>query len=206
MAKQYQPITPDEARGNSRPVTAQHFQKLARAGEQMVKGAAKNNSTAGLDKDWEGTKDRAYALAKEPWGGATINSHTGNFAGDTAETVASKVGAKTNFGRNQNYAITAKQPGQHTIEAPTNLNREQFGQHMDRARAAFPRRGHEGMHLGVFHDADKGTIDIDPVRVVKNPRDVERIGAYTHAIGGAYHMESGNGYFPPHVSPKAKDK
>jgi hypothetical protein len=71
---------------------------------------------------------------------------------------------------------------------------------MDIARGKYARalaRG--GTYLGIFHDDDNARIDIDPVTIVATPRDVESIGACTHAIGGAYHFATGNGYFPPHV-------
>jgi hypothetical protein len=57
-----------------------------------------------------------------------------------------------------------------------------------------------GTYLGVFHDDDNARIDIDPVTIVATADDAEKIGAYTHAIGGAYHFATGNGHFPPHVT------
>ena len=42
-------------------------------------------------------------------------------------------------------------------------------------------------------------IDIDPVAIVDSVDQVERVGAYTRAIGGAYRFSDGNGYWPPHV-------
>jgi hypothetical protein len=38
------------------------------------------------------------------------------------------------------------------------------------------------------------------VLVVNNLDDVESVGAYTHAIGGAYHFQSGDGFWPPHIA------
>ena len=60
-----------------------------------------------------------------------------------------------------------------------------------------------GSYLGVFHDDDLNRIDIDPVTVLDSLREVETIGAYTHAIGGAYHFASGDGFWPPHVPENA---
>jgi hypothetical protein len=44
-----------------------------------------------------------------------------------------------------------------------------------------------------------GRIDIDPVTVLDTLQEVETIGAWTHAIGGAYGFASGDGFWPPHV-------
>jgi hypothetical protein len=54
--------------------------------------------------------------------------------------------------------------------------------------------------LGAFRDYDNNRIDIDPVAVVKTTAEVESIGAFTHAVGGAYDFSAGDGYFLPHVS------
>lgn len=199
-AQQFPVIKASEARGNSRPVSHQEFQALARSGQKYIEGTEAKKSTKGLDENWPSIKDRAYELAREPWGGATINAHTGTMIGDTANDVARKTAeaAGQGFGTDR-YGITFKKPGQESVSMPTTVSREQFHEHMDRARSEFPQIANRGGHLGVFHDADKGSIDIDPVLVVRSPEMVERVGAATHAIGGAYHFKSGNGYFPPHV-------
>jgi hypothetical protein len=199
-AKQYPVIHEHEARGNSRPVSHEEFQELARHGAGALAATEKKKSTKGLDENWEPIKDRAYSLTREPWGGATINSHTGTMIGDTANDVAAKTAAAQGkgFGTDR-YGITMKRPGQESVSVPPNVNREQFGAAMDEARQRFPQIANRGGHLGVFHDADEGRIDIDPVLVVRTPEEVEAIGAATRAIGGAYHFASGNGYFPPHV-------
>lgn len=197
---QFPEISENEARGNSRPVTSDEYQSLAQKGAAYLSATEKKKSTAGIDKNWNEVKDRAYDVAKEPWGGATINSHTGTFIGDSANDVARKTAASQGqgFGTDR-YGITVKQPGQDSVSMPTNVSREQFHAHMDEARSKFPQIANRGGHLGVFHDADEGRIDIDPVHVVRTPTQVEQVGAATHAVGGAYHFASGNGYFPPHV-------
>lgn len=197
---QFPVIKASEARGNSRPVSHQEFQSLAAAGKQYLENTTKKQSTKGLDANWDSIKERSYNLAKEPWGGATINSHTGSLIGDTASDVAQKTAKSQGkgFGTDR-YAITNRHPGQDSISMPTDVSREQFHEHMDRARQQFPQIANRGGHLGVFHDAETGTINIDPVQVVRTPNEVEKVGAYTHAVGGAYHFKSGNGYFPPHV-------
>jgi hypothetical protein len=42
------------------------------------------------------------------------------------------------------------------------------------------------------------------VLVVDTAAEVEQIGAYTRAVGGAYHFRSGDGYWPPHVAEGAQ--
>ena len=71
---------------------------------------------------------------------------------------------------------------------------------MDEARTRFATQlTYDQFHLGVFRDEDIGGIDIDPVLIVDNIGDVESIGAFTHAVGGAYNFADGNGYWPPHI-------
>ena len=196
----YPMIRESEARGDSRPVSFGQFQQIAAAGERYLQGTEKKQSTKGLDENWDTIKQRAYETSREPWGGATINSHTGTFIGDTGNDVARKTAGEQGMGTETNrYGITNKRAGQDSISIKPNANQKEFGAAMDEARTRFPQIANRGGHLGVFHDADKGTIDIDPVQVVRTKRDVEAVGAYTRAVGGAYHFKSGNGYFPPHV-------
>jgi hypothetical protein len=197
---QFPEIKPEEARGNSRPVTSSEFQELAHKGSKYLAATEGKKSTAGMDANWNTIKDRAYDVTREAWGGATINSHTGTFIGDTANDVAKKTAQAEGkgFGTDR-YGITVRKPDQHGISVTPGASRETFHAAMDHARASYPQIANRGGHLGVFHDADTGTIDIDPVQVVRTPQEVEQVGAATHAIGGAYHFASGNGYFPPHV-------
>jgi hypothetical protein len=204
LGQQFQPITAAEARGNSRPVTADEFQEIARAGAKFLKGTERrgNRGTPGLDKDWEGIKDKAYAASREPWGGATINAYHGGFIGDKGEDVAAKVaqGQHKGYGSDR-FGITVKRPGQEQVQVSPLANREQFGAAMDHAKAAYPQLANRAHHLGVFNDADlkPPMIDFDPVLVVRTQTEAEEVGAATHAIGGAYHYASGMGFFPPHV-------
>jgi hypothetical protein len=200
LGRQFPAITEDEARGNSRPVSHDEFQKLAQSGQRYVQGTERKKSTAGLDQHWQTIKDRAFDLTREPWGGMTVNAHTGTAIGDTANDVAAKTAAARGegFGTDR-YGITFKQPGQESVSVPPEAGKPEFHAAMDQARQRFPQIANRGGHLGVFHDADQGRIDIDPVLVVRTPDQVEKVGAYTHAVGGAYHFKSGNGYFPPHV-------
>lgn len=182
--RQFPEIAASEARGDSRPVTSEEFQGLARRGSEQISQMAANASpTHGLNSHWPGVKAHAFGEAQKSWGGVTVNTHTGKALATNADK----------------YAITAKHPGQETISMPEHVNQQQFSQHMNQARKAFPQLSHEGHHLGVFHDDEKGTIDIDPVVVVNKREDVDTIGAATRAIGGAYHFKSGDGFWPPHV-------
>lgn len=193
------PITAGEARGDSRPVGISEYQHLAAEGRHYVQGTKRKTSTAGLDRDWGHIKKRAFKEAQRPWGGATINSYSGEFVGSGQDYGETEAKAKGRGYAGDRYALTAKHPGQQTVEVPEHINQEQFGAAMDKARRAFPQLQQRGHHLGVFHDNEKHTIDIDPVIVVRTKHDVETVGAYTHATGGAYHFNTGQGHYPPHV-------
>lgn len=179
-------ITAAQARGDSRPVSHDEFQRLAREGQKQLDGFKSNGSPhTGLDQHWDQIKTDSFNEVQKPWGGATINSHTGQ---------ALPQGANK-------FAITVKDVGAKTISVPENATRTEFDSAMDLAKSRFShvlqRQDH---HLGVFRDNDNNRIDIDPVLVVSKRSDVDTIGAATHAIGGAYNFKDGNGYWPPHVS------
>lgn len=175
--------TPDARR--SRAVSSEEFQGIAAQGAaRYAEMSTKAAEPAGLNRHWDSVVDHAYGASREEWGGTTVNSRTGRPLGT----------------RGNQYALTAREPGMESVSVHPGASREEFGTAMDTARSRYKdvlsRQSH---HLGVFHDADKGSIDIDPVVVVNNRKSVEQIGAYTRAVGGAYHFKSGDGYWPPHV-------
>lgn len=176
------PITASEARGNSRPVTAGEFQRLALEGRDRLRAIQSADwSTQGLDANWDELKQTLYAKVQEPWSGATVDPRTGTEVPQGADRYA--------------LSITPD-----TLSISEHATRAEFDAAMDIARgkyAAELARG--GTYLGVFHDDYHARIDIDPVTIVDTPDDAEKIGAYTHAIGGAYHFATGTGHFPPHV-------
>jgi len=146
--------------------------------------AANSSPTTGLDSKLAKLKEETYAEVQSEWGGATIDSHTG----EPLPQGANK------------FAITVKDPGNDTVSIPIGATREQFDAAMDQAIEAFrPVLEREGHHLGVFRDDDVGRIDFDPVVVLDNRADVDTIGAASRSIGGAYNFSDGNGYWPPHV-------
>lgn len=179
------PIRASEARGDSRPVSYQEFQQLARQGDQQLERFRKNASPiTGLDNNMTRLKADSWNEVQNEWGGATIDAHTGQ---------ALPQGANK-------YAITVKDKGFETESIPIGASQEEFNAAMDRAVEKFrPVLEREGHHLGVFRDDDVGRIDFDPVLVVDKRSDVDTIGAATRAIGGAYNFSDGNGYWPPHV-------
>lgn len=179
-----EPIRAHEARGDSRPVSHDEYQRLAGQGHEYLASAAqRGQSTAGLDKNWDGVKADAYQASREPWGGRTINAR------------GKAVNPKANV-----YAITARHPDQKVISVPLDAPQEHFNAAMDHARNTYSSQlASHGGHLGVFHDADEGRIDIDPVHIVNSRQKVDQVGAATRAVGGAYHFRSGNGFWPPHV-------
>ena len=181
------PITADEARGDSREVSRAEFHALADEGRQMLEDMrTAATPTDGLDHNWEALKEQAHAAVQEEWGGVTIDAHTG-------ATVEPTTG----------YALSVKEPGQQTtsISEEDAKDPAKFGAAMDRARESYGVQLQSADHyLGVFHDDLNNRIDIDPVVIVDTKEQVDAIGAYTHAIGGAYEFETGNGHFPPHVA------
>lgn len=176
--------------GGSRPVSPVEFQRLAGQGRAQLREMRKNKSAiTGLDKNWGAVKDHAWQEVQQSWGGATVDAHTGMPLPQGSDK----------------FALSVKPAGMTTVSLPENSSREAFDAAMDRARAQFrPQLEAKQSYLGIFHDDDNNRIDIDPVTVVDTVADVEQIGAYTHAIGGAYHFATGNGYFPPHVAAGAQ--
>jgi len=179
-------ITAAEARGNSRPVSWEEFQHLAAIGNRQLDQMKRDHSPiTGLDQHWPEIKAKTYVKVQDPWGGATIDAHTGQ----ALETDADK------------YALSVKPKGMSTVSVPETASEAEFGAAMDRALSSFrPALERRGFHLGIFHDDDSNRIDIDPVAVVGSLAEVETLGAYTHAIGGAYHFRTGDGFWPPHVA------
>jgi hypothetical protein len=146
---------------------------------------ANTEEPTGLDNNWDSLVKHAYNATRQPWGGATINAHTGVPLTGTEDA----------------YALTARDPGKSSISIHPNASPEEFGQAMSQARQQFaPELSRPGHHLGVFRDEDKGTIDFDPSYVTNDPKHIETVGAYTHAVGGAYHFKSGDGFWPPHIA------
>jgi hypothetical protein len=180
-----QPITAAEARGNSRPVSYDEFQELAAKGLNQLAMLNAPHPLTGLDQHWDEIKAKTYVKVQESWGGATIDAHTG-------QALETDVNA---------YALTVRPQNMTDISVPEHASEAEFNAAMDRAVATYRDellKGHR--YLGVFHDDDEHRIDIDPVLVVGTLDEVEAIGSYTHAIGGAYNFADGNGYWPPHVA------
>lgn len=175
---------PDTPR--TRPVSKAEFIRLAHEGQMKLDAYQKNSSTPkALTEDWEKTKQRAWDSVQEDWGGLTMDTHSGE---------AVELG-------DPKWVLTVKTPGQSSVSIPIEgLNREDFDKAMEEARRKFaPQFAREQHYLGVFRDADTGNVDIDPVLIVDSLDDVESIGAYTHAVGGAFCLKDELGYWPPYV-------
>jgi hypothetical protein len=174
---------PDTPR--TRGVSKEEFAALASEGRTKLEGFRRDGSAPkGLDDNFDKISDDAYKSVQSEWGGATIDAHTGKALAGNADA----------------YALTVKPVGVDSVSVPIGASREEFGAGMREARSRFDSELHaQQHHLGVFRDEDSGRVDIDPVLVVKNHHDVETIGSYTHAVGGAYHFASGDGYWPPYV-------
>lgn len=180
-------ISSSEARGDSKPVSYDEFQALAREGQAKLDAMKANTgSTQALASDnGRLLKKESWKEVQTEWGGATIDARTGKALPQGVDK----------------YAMTIKEPGMETVSIPIEgMSRTAFNRAYDSAIRKFqPILRREGSHLGIFRDDDVGRIDFDPVIVVDNLRDVHTIGAATRAIGGAYNFKDGNGYWPPHV-------
>lgn len=203
LGKQFDPIKHSDLSpsgqepGRSRAVSHEEFQSIAAKGHaDLEKMRSKTNDISALHSNYGDVKSHAYENSREPWGGGTYNPRTA---------------APVNFHMPDKHTLSVRDPGQETVTVHANASREKFNQAMDTAKDRFGKNLTHGSHyLGVFHDADKKQIEIDPVVVVGDPSGkhrqevgharAESIGAATRATGGAYHFASGNGVFPPHVA------
>ena len=186
IEKIVEPIGMEGARGNSRAVSHDEFQRLAAEGKQRLHDIQHQKwGTDGLDRNWPQVKERLWHEVQKSWGGATTDPRTGEDLPQGAEK----------------WAMSIKPSGLDTTSVGEHASRADYEQAMDIARTKYHNQlAKGGSYLGVFHDDDLGRIDIDPVTVLDSLREVETIGAYTHAIGGAYKFSDGNGYWPPHVA------
>lgn len=208
LGLQFSPITthelPDLSTARQSPeVSPSSFQQVAARGQaRLDKMGAEIHDTHPLTQNLTAASNQAYAATREPWGGTTINPRTGN---------------SVDFHEPDKYALAARDPGQQPEVMASSANQQQFREHMGNAVTKFSGNLQRGSHyLGVFHDSDKHTVEIDPSVVVGDPGRKHRqekgaeaaseIMAARHTLGGAYHFASGNGLFPPHVSTSALDQ
>lgn len=163
----------------------QEFQQIATQGKSIMDGFKANASPpTGLTDNLDAIKASTLGEVQKEWGGATIDAHTG-------KALASDANA---------YAVTVKPPGSESVTIHENPSAAEWGHAVDTAIQRFgPTLANQQHYLGVFHDNALGRIDLDPVVVVSTRAQSDAIGAYTHAIGGAYNFADGNGYWAPHV-------
>jgi DNA polymerase III gamma/tau subunit len=181
------PMNLETAQATSKEVSPQEFQETAARGQAHLDSLrSQTHNTAKMDKNLGKVSKHAYEATREEWGGATYS--------------ASK-GKAVNFSNPAKHAVSAKLPGQQSVTVPADASEEHFNNAMSQARSTFSEQlSHPSHYLGVFHDADKGHIEIDPVVAVNGAKKAQEVGAATRATGGAYHFKSGNGVFPPHVA------
>lgn len=190
------PMNLETAQQTSHPVSSDEFQAIAARGQaRLDKMRSKTHDISALGEKLGEVSGHAYNATREEWGGATYNPRTAK---------------PVNFHEPDKHVLSARTPGQQPIAVPADASKEHFNAAMQQAHSTFhDQLSHSSHYLGVFHDADKKQVEIDPVVVVgdssgKHRENVGRtkaqeIGAATHAVGGAYHFASGNGVFPPHV-------
>ena len=186
---------------DSQAVSPGEFQASAQRGQaHLNRMAARGQSTAAISSPAgrASLADRAFAATREEWGGGTYSPASGR---------------PVNFRSPSAFALTVRDPEDKGISVPNTVNREQFGSALEQAHAQYADKLARGSHyLGIFHDPTKklpsghtGAIDIDPVAVVKGKsfehgrQQAKDMMSATHALGGAYHFASGDGFWPNHV-------
>ena len=186
----------DTVHETSQLVSRNEWRQTAQRGQdRLSKMAAGIHDISALHGNYGQVTEHAHAATREPWGGATYNPRTGR---------------PVDFHEPDKHALTALDPGQRTVTLAANANKQQFAGAMSDAAAKFSGNLSRGGHyLGVFHNADKNQVEIDPVVVSGDPahkhrreageRVSQELSAATHATGGAYSFHTGNGVYPPHV-------
>ena len=115
----------------------------------------------------------AYAMAATPWGGVTISLATGRpIDRDSGYAVSTGGGVSMSFAASE----------------------DTFRDHVIRVASA------AGHYVGVFHDDDKSTIDIDPVYVTDFELDAVAVAVARHSTGGVYDFSTGDAVWPPHLA------
>ena len=179
----YQRITVDEARDDSRRVSVEEYDHLAAEGKEIL--ATNHLAISGVNAIADEDTHTAFQECMKSWGGVTMDVHGGGIYNTDQEK----------------YIMSVKTPGSPgTLSISEKATEEEFARAMDQAQDRFYHDlRYDSTYLGVFHDDDEHRIDFDPVTIFDSQHEVEAVGAYTHAIGGAYDTATGNGVFPPHV-------
>ena len=196
LTEEGQKATGDRA---SQSLTNEQYQQMAAQGKAQLDAMKANSSPiTGLKTNMAELTNKSvdnpinvaynriksFAATREPWGGVTIDPHTGSLL----ETKGSM------------FALTARESGMKTIVIPPDATKEQFSYAMSQAMTQFESAlTPESHYLGVFYDAGLNQIEIDPAVAVPDLSVAQQIGAYTGAAGGAYNFADGDGYWPPHV-------
>jgi hypothetical protein len=175
--------------GRAPLVTMEQFQQHAARGAAIMNTAqVLATPSTGLDRHWNDILRDAYVASRNEWGGATYSARYGVRVADDLDA----------------YALTIREPGQDEMKIPATAGYAAFAEIMNAARTRYARiLTWDKAHLGVFHDAESGMIDIDPVYITPSLADANDVGAFTHATGGAYHFASGDGYWAPSVADPA---
>lgn len=171
-----------EGQGRSQPMSAEQFSAYAQKGQQTLDALKTPVKGAGVYTA-PGATEAAFQATRQPWGGATMRP--GDF---TAQATTP-----------DQYAVSAKAPGQQSVTVPASVNQEQFSQAFSQAKQQFRPQLRAGANLGAFHNANTGNVEFDPSHIVTGEETAKQVGAATNAVGGAYHFGSGQGVFPPHV-------
>lgn len=174
-------------------VSAAEFQAVAKRGEAKLaalKGSTSEPTALQDGPGWDAIIDKAFRDTREPWGGITVDAHSGEYVAPDADK----------------YALTARDEGHSSVTVSPDASIREFYAAMFAAREQFADElARKDYHLGVFHDQDTGQIEIDPVIVTSDLKTAQEIGAFTRALGGAFHFKSGDGFWPPHVTERVAD-
>lgn len=127
------------------------------------------------------------SVTAEPWGGVTVSAGNGTVVAPVDDPDA--------------YAVTVRLNGKSSMSVPIGSDADRFARALRIARGYFADElAIPGACLGVFHDADRGRVDLDPVLIVRGLTAAHEVGAACESTGGAYRFADGLGYWPPHVA------
>ena len=190
--KGYGKITPGEARGDSKRVTPQEFDDLA--------DKARRSTTA----SWPTSARRPPSMTmRSGLLSARAPTTPPRRSGVGRPSIRRLVGQSSARRASPSKCVP---PARSSYRFPQDADEDTFNAMMDRAKEEYADKlkGSE-VYLGVFRDDKNNRIDFDPVTIVDTEEEVDALGAYTHAVGGAYDFSTGNGHFPPHVASLSSD-
>src|SRR5215469_12096457 len=155
------PLTKSEAHGRGLPVTMRAMRKLCIRGREVTRQAAERSKRTGSLNDT--MVIAAYDAAREPDGGITLDLANGCV-----------------LDRTSGYSVQAE---------PTLLVTDPADRCLVNFAGAIAEAASKvklGQHLGIFHNAEKGTVEFDSVFVTGNLPRAMAVAVASRTDGGIY--------------------